>query len=112
MFAPVPVPACFTAEFPLAMTLPPRKERARAEETVLMDPDAAVLASRYRGLRLPIAIVAGRDDRLVKLSWHAERLHQELPGSILTVVPGRGHMVYYGNPSLITGAIDAVAPRR
>jgi pimeloyl-ACP methyl ester carboxylesterase len=76
-----------------------------------MDPGAAVLASRYRELRLPIAIVAGAGDRLVDPSRQAERLHQELPGSLLTVVPGQGHMVHYGAPRLITDAIDAVAAR-
>lgn len=90
MFAPVPLPPCFTAEFPLAMTLRPRQERASAEETVLMGPEAAVLASRYREFRLSIAIVAGAGDRLVNPARHSARLHQDLPGSLLTVVPGQG----------------------
>lgn len=112
MFAPVPVPACFTAKFPLPQTLRPLPERASAEETATMEPAAAALAPRYRELRVPVAIVAGDGDRLVDPTRHSVRLHRELPGSLLAVVPAQGHMVHYGAPDLIAGAVDAVAARR
>jgi pimeloyl-ACP methyl ester carboxylesterase len=83
-----------------------------SEETAALEPAAAAFAPRYRELRVPIAIVAGTDDRLVDPARQSVRLHQELPGSVLTIVPGQGHMVHYGAPDLITDAVDAVAARR
>jgi pimeloyl-ACP methyl ester carboxylesterase len=112
MFAPLPVPACFSAEFPLEKTLRPRPERASAEETAVMEPAVAALAPRYHELRVPVAILAGSGDRLVDPIRQSVRLHQQLPGSLLIVVPGQGHMVHYGAPDLIAGAVDAVAARR
>lgn len=111
MFAPAPVPSCFTAQFPTAMTLRPRQERASAEETVLMKPTVAVFAPRYRELRMPVAIVAGAEDHLVDPARQSVRLRQDLPGSWLAVAPGQGHMVHHGAPDLIMDAIDAVSRR-
>ena len=112
MFAPVPVPACFSAHFPLDKTLRPRPERASAEEAAMMEAVVVALAPRYRELRVPVAIVAGNGDRLVDPARHSVRLHGELPGSSLVVVPGQGHMVHHGVPDLIADAVDAVAARR
>lgn len=90
MFAPVPAPECFAAEFPFAQILQPRQQRASAEETTLLEPSAAAFAPRYQDLRgLPVVIVAGADDRLIDPARQSERLHQELPGSLLVVVPGQ-----------------------
>lgn len=113
MFAPVPVPACFSAHFPLDRTLRPRPERASAEEAAMLDGAVAALAHRYHELRVPVAIMVGDGDRLVDPARHSVRLHGELPGSSLVVVPGQGHMVHHGVPDLVADAVEAVAaPRR
>lgn len=109
IFAPNPVPPRFAAGFPLPMALRPSQQRAVAEETGQMVPAAAALARRHGELRLPVAIVAGTEDRMVGTRRHAVWLHRRLPGSTLMLVPGQGHMVHHGRPDRVADAIDAVA---
>ena len=56
---------------------------------------------------MPIVIVAGDGDRLVDTQYQAVRLQQDLPHSLLQIVPGAGHMVHYAAPDQVLSAIDA-----
>ncbi len=108
-FAPAPVPPRFTAAFPVGLTLGPRHIRASAEDSGLLMPSAAAFEHRYGELRLPVAIVAGAEDRIVDPGLHSVRLHREVPGSMLQVVPGEGHMVHHGAAGVVADAVQAVA---
>jgi pimeloyl-ACP methyl ester carboxylesterase len=91
------------------MMLRPWQIRASAEDTGLMIPAAAAFRDRYQELRLPVAILAGEGDRIVDVGRQSARLHQALPQSVLTVVPGLGHMLHHGAPELVAGAVEAIA---
>jgi pimeloyl-ACP methyl ester carboxylesterase len=67
------------------------------------------LERRYGQLRPPVAIVAGAEDRIVNPGLHSLRLHREVPGSGLRLVPGQGHMVHHGAAGVVTAAVEAVA---
>jgi pimeloyl-ACP methyl ester carboxylesterase len=108
-FDPAPVPPRFAAGFPVGLTLRPRHIRASAEDSGLLMSSAAAFEGRYGELRLPVAIVAGAEDRIVDPGLHSVRLHRELPGSTLRVVPGEGHMVHHGAAGVVTEAVEAVA---
>jgi pimeloyl-ACP methyl ester carboxylesterase len=95
IFAPKPVPGRFARHFPLDLALRPGQVRAMVEDTVLMDPGAAALKPRYSWLRLPVTIIAGAEDQIVDAGRHSVRLHREIPGSRLMVMPGAGHMIHY-----------------
>ncbi|WP_372622303.1 alpha/beta fold hydrolase [Falsiroseomonas sp.] len=110
MFAPMPVPPAFTEAVPVPMMLRPSQLRAASEEAALMIPGVRAAAPRYPELRrLPVAIVAGAEDRIVDVGRHSLRLHDELPDSELTLVPGMGHMVHHGAPGLVAAAIERIA---
>ena len=108
-FAPAPVPPRFTVGFPAALTLRPEHIRASAEDSGLLMPSAAAFEHRYSELRLPVMIVAGAEDRIVNTDLQSVRLHREVPGSRLSVVPDQGHMVHHGAAALVANAVEAVA---
>ncbi|SNT16409.1 Pimeloyl-ACP methyl ester carboxylesterase [Noviherbaspirillum humi] len=107
-FAPADVPQRFE-QFPPWMALRPDQLHASAAEAALMVPAAMQLSRRYRELRLPLALLAGAEDRVVDTGVHTESLHRLLPHGDLRILPGVGHMLHYAAPEEIVSAIDAVA---
>lgn len=109
-FAPAPVSPKFAA-FPLGLTLRPSQVHATAADTALMVPAAARLSKRYRSLSVPVMVMAGEGDRIVRLNGQAERFAREVPASDLRVVPGQGHLFHYAVPDQVAAAVDEVARR-
>jgi pimeloyl-ACP methyl ester carboxylesterase len=105
MFAPSPVTERFAKEFPVELEVRPSQIRASAGEAALMIPGAAGLAKHHSELSLPVAIMAGRDDKIVDCDSQAGRLGTELPGSTLTKVPGAGHMIHHIVPEQVAAVI-------
>jgi pimeloyl-ACP methyl ester carboxylesterase len=108
MFDPSPVAERFAREFPVELEMRPSQIRASAEESALMIPGAAGLAKHYSDLSLPVAIMAGRGDKIVDCDSQAGRLGTELAGSKLVKVPGTGHMLHYGVPEQVVSVIREV----
>ena len=104
MFGPAPVPERFQA-LPVWMALRPAQLGAAASESALMAPAAARLSRRYGELTLPVAVIAGRGDRIANVRHHAVRFHQDVPHSELIVEDGVGHMPHYANPGVIMDAV-------
>ncbi len=111
IFGPAPTPDSFR-RFPREMALRPSQLRASAEETALMIPCAAAARARYARLRVPVSIVAGRDDRMVAIKAQSERLHREVPHSRLTALPGVGHMAHHTATGAVMDAIREVSSAR
>lgn len=110
MFAPREVPPAFTAAVPVPMMTRPSQIRASAEDAATMVPRVAAAAPRYGELAgLPVQILAGAEDRIVDVARHSARLHHDLPGSVLRVLPGVGHMVHHAAPNLVAEAVEAMA---
>jgi pimeloyl-ACP methyl ester carboxylesterase len=59
-------------------------------------------------IRTPTLLVWGRDDRIVPLT-DAERIRQEIAGSLLAVVDDAGHMAHEERPRQVAAAIRAFA---
>src|SRR5215212_2639091 len=106
VFAPAPVPDRFEREFPKSLMVRPLQLRAAAEDAALMPPSVIELQKHYRGLHLPIVIIAGADDKIADLGRQSGRLHQELPGSEFVVLPGLGHMVHHLAPDQVVRAVE------
>jgi pimeloyl-ACP methyl ester carboxylesterase len=73
-----------------------------------MIPSARTLEKQYQLLRMPVAIVAGAEDRLIEPEQSAN-LHRDISHSTLRCVPGTGHMVHQTATVEIMNAIDKVA---
>ena len=105
IFAPAPVPRRFRP-FPTWLALRPDTLRAIGEDAAYLLPAVHVMSPHYKRLRVPAAIIAGADDRYVSPHAHAERLHEEVAGSELVLVPGAGHMVHHVAPRAVMQAIS------
>jgi len=107
LFGPAPAPKRFDA-FPVWMTLRPSQLRAAASETALMIPAAMALRHRYRELKMPVVIRTGQEDRLIDRK-QSVRLHESVPHSDLSVLPGMGHMIHHLAPDDVMAAIGSAA---
>jgi pimeloyl-ACP methyl ester carboxylesterase len=109
MFAPAPVPEPFDRLFPKELMLRPIQLRASAEDAALMTPSTMELQEHYRDLKLPVVILTGGDDQIADVDRQSKRLHEEIPQSELTVLPGLGHMVHHLAPDAVISTIDRAA---
>ena len=105
VFGPAPVPRRFKP-FPAWMALRPLQLRATGEDAAVLLPAVHVMAKEYPKLRVPTAIIAGNDDRYVSARAHSLRLHGEVPGSELVLIPGAGHMVHHVAVNEVMRAIE------
>lgn len=108
MFSPARVPIRFQAEYSPAMVLRPSQIRAAMVDGALMIPGALALRRGYKDLTLPVAIIAGEGDKVVFRS-RSEQLAAEVPGSMLQVIEGAGHMVHHFAAAQVAKAAENVA---
>jgi pimeloyl-ACP methyl ester carboxylesterase len=111
LFAPAAVPQRFAAEFPRELALRPSQLKASASDTVLMTPSAAALAERYDELKMPVIVIAGKEDRVVDFARQSERLDEVLKESALIALENGGHMIHHTDPQKVVEAIDLAASR-
>jgi pimeloyl-ACP methyl ester carboxylesterase len=107
MFSPARVPARFEAEYSPAMALRPSQIRATSVDGALMIPGALGLRRHYKGLTLPVVIIAGDGDRIV-FQQRSEQLRATIPGSVLQTVKGAGHMVHHLAAGQVAEAVESV----
>jgi pimeloyl-ACP methyl ester carboxylesterase len=105
VFSPKPLSERFLAEVDREIVLRPSQLRAMSADAGLMLPSAASFRHRYAELTMPVAIIAGDADKIIDYRTQSERLHQDVPGSTLRVVPGAGHMVHYAAAPEIVSAV-------
>ena len=106
IFSPAPTPERWSAEFPFELALRAGQLRATLADTAQMVPSAALLADRYKELRLPMVLLAGDGDKLVGTQAQTKRLAGLLPHARLTVVPGVGHMIQHSAPEAFVAAVE------
>src|SRR5215212_5111272 len=108
MFSPARVPARFQAEYSPGMALRPSQIRATSMDGALMIPGALALREHYKGLTLPVVIIAGDGDKVV-FKRRSEQLRDSIPGSLLQIIKGAGHMVHHLAPRQVAEAVESVA---
>ncbi|TMG78634.1 MAG: alpha/beta hydrolase [Betaproteobacteria bacterium] len=110
IFSPAAVPRRFRP-FPAWMALRPQTLRAIGEDARYLLPAVSAMAADYKRVRAPTTIIAGAHDRYVSARAHSTRLHAEIPGSELLLVPGAGHMLHHvAAEALFASVIGARAP--
>lgn len=83
----------------------PSQIRAAAAETALMIPAAYGFRKAYGRLKMPVAIVAGRDDRVSEAEQSAE-LHRDIAHSTFRCISSNGHMLHQTATAEVMAAID------
>jgi pimeloyl-ACP methyl ester carboxylesterase len=108
MFSPRPVPPAFEQDVAREFSLRPSQIHAESRDGASMVDAVIGMEDRYRELRMPVAIFAGENDRIVDVGRHPVRLHKEIAQSTLHMVPQAGHMVHYAVPEAIADAVRAL----
>jgi hypothetical protein len=92
LFAPREVPRYMVESFPTWQALQPKQLHAVGREAALVLPVTAAMRKRFFTLRVPIAVVAGADDRDRSTRAHSRRLPEPLSDSTyLDVATRRDH---------------------
>ena len=111
IFAPNPVPDGYDAHVGAELVIRRDSFRANARQVSALKSELAAMVSRYATLTLPVEIVHGDADTVVPLSIHSALLVDQIPGALLTVLPGIGHMPHHSAPQAVVDAIDRAATR-
>jgi pimeloyl-ACP methyl ester carboxylesterase len=92
IFAPDPVPADFTLAGGGALAVRPKSYMAGSFEIRAAPAEMAGLVARYASLRVPVAILYGREDKVLDPQRNGEKTAAEIPGATLELIAG-GHML-------------------
>ncbi|GHF46519.1 hydrolase or acyltransferase (alpha/beta hydrolase) [Seohaeicola zhoushanensis] len=111
VFEPQQEPAGYADYFGPALTLRRVSMRANAAQRANLLVEIEALAPQYGEIAVPTEIVHGTADTTVGIHIHSEKLVNQIPGAILTRLPGIGHMPHHVSPEDVIAAIDRVAAR-
>lgn len=111
VFAPNPVPEGYAAHIGAPLTLRRETLRANAEQRAALKPQIIDLHKHYGEIAVPTEIVHGADDTTVGLAIHSEPLSRQIPGAVLTTLPGIGHMPHHSATDAVVEAIHRAAGR-
>lgn len=92
VFAPDPVPADFATTGGGALALRPKSYLAGSFEIERVPADMARLVARYGEMRLPVAILYGRQDAVLDPEINGSRTAAQIQGATLEMIDG-GHML-------------------
>ena len=107
LFDPRPVSPAFKAAYPVGLATRPSQLRASATDTFNMPFDAFSLSRRYHELKLPVAIFAGNQDKIVDTELQSKRLNEAIPHSRYYHQENTGHMIHHAIPAAIIAAVTA-----
>ena len=68
--------------------------------------DAFDLLQEIAAIRAPTLVICGEEVRLTPVKY-ARFLHQQIPGAVLTIITGAGHMVMLEKPAEFTRALKS-----
>ncbi len=111
VFAPQPAPAGFVEMTGVSLVLRPSEFVDNADDVDQLLAFVTAQGPRMPNIAVPTAIVAGSGDRIVSPSIHAEHAAQDIAGSTLTILPGRGHSPHWTDPDVVVAAVGLVAAR-
>lgn len=72
--------------------------------------DAFDVMKEVARIRVPAIVVCGAADRLTPVKY-SQYLHERIPGALLAVIPGAGHMVMLEKPDEVNRALAACLDR-
>lgn len=110
VFAPDPVPPDFATRGGGLLGLRPGQFLATADDLWALPEQLPDYSSRYAELRMPVAVLFGRDDAILPWREHGEALACKVPHAVLEVVDG-GHMLPVAQPDLTVRFIRGAAAR-
>ena len=110
-FAPDPVPDGYGDYLGAGLTLRRASLRTNARQVGSLRPHVTAMAAQYPKLTLPVEMVHGDADTVVPMQIHSVPLAALIPGAVLTVLPGAGHMPHHSREADVIAAIHRAAAR-
>lgn len=111
VFDPQAAPEGYADYVGAGLTLRRVSMRANADQRAGLKSEIVALHTQYGGIDVPTEIVHGTADSTVGLSIHSEKLVNQIPGAVLTRLPGIGHMPHHVAQTDVIAAIDRAATR-
>lgn len=111
VFAPQPAPAGYDAHFGPGLSLRRGSLRANARHRASLLEEIKALHPRYRDIAVPTEIVHGTEDDTVNFNLHSRTLSRQIPGAVLTALPGIGHMPQHVAAETVAEAVLRAATR-
>ena len=108
IFGPEPVPHDFATRGGGLLGLRPGAFLSASDDLRALPDCLPVQQTRYGELDLPIAILYGKDDRILDPRAHGQALADKVPGAHLELIEG-GHMLPLTNPEATAAFILAAA---
>ena len=68
----------------------------------------ASLEERYAEIRLPVEIIHGEKDWLLKPQLHGKEFSEKIRNSNFTLLDGVGHMAHHADPGSVNNAIQRI----
>lgn len=109
VFAPNDVPAGYLDHFGASLTMRRDSLRANALQRRNLLGEIKALLPLYGQIKVPTEIVHGTADITVGLSIHSDKLVNQIPGAVLTPLPGIGHMPQHSAHDAVISAIHRIA---
>lgn len=97
VFGPEPVPADYGTRAGGLLGVRPGHFIAASTDLAAVEQDLPAMQQGYAGLQLPVAVLFGRDDRILNPAEQGQSLAAVLPGCRLLLVDG-GHMLPVTQP--------------
>lgn len=108
IFAPDAVPGDFGTRAGGALALRPKSYTAGSFELHDSNRSLRTMTPRYAGITVPVAILYGRDDRLLDPASQGGHTADQIAGATLTMMPG-GHMIPVTRPAETAAWLEKVA---
>jgi pimeloyl-ACP methyl ester carboxylesterase len=109
VFEPQATPAGYIEHLGVALALRPATFRHNAEDILRLNESLKRMAPRYPSLELPIEILHGSLDDVVKESISPRGVERDVPHSRFTLLDGIGHMPHHVAEDEILAAINRLA---
>lgn len=111
IFAPQDPPKNYFTRGAVPLALRRESLRTNARQITTLRPHVVEMSPHYATITAPTEIVHGTEDIIVPLSVHSDPLSRQIPGAVLTPLPGIGHMPHHAAPQDVIAAIDRAAER-
>ena len=107
-FAPQAVPRGYADYVGAPLALREHTLNANSDDLKNLQSALRDMTTRYGGLSVPLQIMHGEADRLLRIDQHGHALHRATNRSDITALPGVGHMSHHARPDVLQGLIERI----
>jgi pimeloyl-ACP methyl ester carboxylesterase len=105
LFAPDPAPPDYATHTGAALALPYGHLADNARQVNALYTHVVAMQHHYASLTIPVEVIHGDADPIVPAAIHAEPVSRLIPGAVLTLLPGAGHMPHHSQPESVAAAV-------